>query len=194
MDLFQFALQADIPAPVGEPGEPALAAVVADAYVSGQQLRESWGAMVEGWAVSAVTLLCDKADAIASDIPRDMIRERFAQVVHDSLAQELEQICGGRLRIEALGLNAPMPAAMRAALANAMQTEIEADALLDPSAEAGDRAARDRILSLLDAPAVHVLQDPILRPLFDALHRSVPIPSAATLASACISGTDDHRR
>jgi hypothetical protein len=170
-----------------------LAAVVADAYVSGQQLREAWAAMVEGWAGGAVALLCDKAAAIASDVPPEMIRELFAQVVHDSLAQDLDQVCSGRLRVEALGLNAPMPSAMQAALANAMQTEIEADALLDPSAEAADTAARDRLLPLLGAPAVEILQHPILGPLFEALHRNVAIPSAATLASACISASADHR-
>jgi hypothetical protein len=180
-DRFPYAPQADTPASAHEHTEPTLAAVVADAYVSGQQLREAWAAVVEGWAGGAVALLCDKAAAIASDIPPEAIRESFAQVVHDSLAQDLGRVCSGRLRVEALGLNAPMPPAMQAALANAMQTEIEADALLDPSAEAGDTAARDRLVPLLGAPAIELLQHPILGPLFEALHRSVPVPSAATL-------------
>jgi hypothetical protein len=65
-----------------------------------------------------------------------------------------------------------MPFAMRSALAYAMQVEIEADALLDPAAAAEDAATRNRMLLLLDAPAIVVLRDPTLRPLFEALHRN----------------------
>lgn len=193
IDRVQFALQADMPASSPENAEPLLAGAVADAYVSGQQLREAWGAMVEGWALQAVGFLCDRSDAIAPDIPSDGMREWSAQLIHDALSYSLDQICCGELRVEVLGLNAPMPPAMQAALANAMQTEIEADALLDPSAEAADTAARDRLLPLLGAPAIELLQHPTLGPLFEALHRSAPIPSAATLASACISASADRR-
>lgn len=179
--------------PANEQTEPMLAAAVADAYVSGQQLRDAWGTMVEGWSVRAVALLCEKGDAIASDIPRDGIRNWAAELVHNSLTYDLDQICSGQLRVDVLGLNAPMPSAMQAALVNAMQTEIEADALLAPTAEAADMAERDRLLPLLGAPAIDLLQHPILGPLFEALHRSVPIPSTATLASACISTSGDRR-
>lgn len=159
-------------AAVQEHADPALSMAVADAFLSGHQLKESWRTMLAGWADNAVTRLCSKVDAVAAGMPREQVRARFVQVVEDSLRKDLDEICGAAHRIEAFGLNEPLPPAMQAALAYAMQVEIDADALLDPGAQVRDEATRSRVLSLLGEPAIVVLRDPALRPLFEALHRA----------------------
>lgn len=161
--------RAGLSARVGQPS-PSVSRLFDPARASGEALKASWRAVLDGWEAAGVASLCEGAARYLSPEDRVGAREVYQQSVQDALKCDLPMICGSTRISTLLGLSAPLPVQLRVAVDHAMQVEIEALAAGDDALRTRFEVERWHLLEVLKAPALEALQHPTLRRLFDALH------------------------
>lgn len=137
----------------------------------GQRLAQAWAGAINDWVHQGATALRDDArQAMGAAVNELAHWKDYVRIAKVCLEGDLSDLTQSERLSEAFGLDRPLPPELLATLQRSLAAQIAAAGPVDAQRRGELDRACDLIKQKLAGTARDALRDPLLSPLFDALH------------------------
>ncbi len=134
-------------------------------------LDAAWSGVVTGWVTHATAAMRDAPDPPPAEVPTLFLWRAYNAAAWGVLPSTLPPLLESSHLCTLFGLNAPLPDSLCAPLLEALRGEMARSAAEEGRPLQGGDALLEYFKGCMKKSAKDVLDNPLLQPLFEALHK-----------------------